>query len=244
MTAEGWLLLGSAPFAGSFLGVLVWRLPADGTLWGRSRCPCCGHALAAWELVPLLSYAFQRARCRHCAGAIDPFHPLIEAAALAVAAWAVLLGPGEALLADCLLGWTLLALAWIDWETMLLPDALTLPLVLAGLAEGVLGGGTEVPERALGAALGWAGLAGLAWLWRRLRGIDALGGGDAKLLAAGGAWLGWTLLPSVLLIAALAGIASALVQSRGRGTGLRPLAFGPWLALAIWIARLHLGDAP
>jgi leader peptidase (prepilin peptidase)/N-methyltransferase len=131
-----WLPLAAAPFVGSFAGVLVRRLPrGQPVVLARSRCEGCGAALGAAELVPLLGYAWQRGQCRRCGGRIAPFHPAIELGALIVAAWAVAADQaGLRLWFDCALGWTLLALAWIDAEWLVLPDPLTLPLVLAGLA--------------------------------------------------------------------------------------------------------------
>jgi len=235
-----------APIVGSFLGVLIRRLPAgEPVVLARSRCESCGHALTAWELVPLWSYLVQRGRCRRCGAAIAPFHIMIELAAIAVALWAML-GPDSAdvLWADCALGWTLLALAWIDWQHMRLPDALTLPLLLAGLAATALIEPEELTDHALGAALGWACLRGVGAAYQRLRGYRGLGEGDAKLLAAGGAWLGWQALPSVLLLAALGGLSYAVVQRlRGDTVGWTSrIAFGPWLALGIWLMRLYGDD--
>lgn len=240
MSEKAVVVLIIAPFVGSFAGALVRRLPMEHPqLWERSCCESCGTKLKPRELIPLLSYALQRGRCRHCQAAISAFHPLIELAALAVAALAVTIGAPETLVADCVLGWTLLTLAWIDIRTLLLPDILTLPLLLAGLGEAWLNDPDALFDRAMGAAIGWAGFVGLAWLWRRLRGIDALGQGDAKLLAVGGAWLGWAALPNVLLIAASCGLVGALIGGRGRVSTTQVLAFGPWLALAIWLLRLN-----
>jgi leader peptidase (prepilin peptidase)/N-methyltransferase len=143
-----------------------------------------------------------------------------------------------------LLGWTLLGLAWIDWQHMRLPDVLTLPLLLAGLFATALIEPGELTSHALGAALGWAGLRALAATYRGLRGFSGIGAGDAKLLAAGGAWLGWEALPTVLLLAALSGLSFAIVlRLRGRTIGWTSrIAFGPWLALAIWLTRLYGAD--
>lgn len=239
MSANALAVMVAAPFVGSFAGALVRRLPLEHPhLWERSCCEMCGTKLGPLELVPLLSFAALRGRCRHCKARISNFHPLIELAALAVAVIAVAVSAPETLVADCVLGWTLLTLAWIDARTLLLPDALTLPLLLAGLAEAWLNDPEALPDRLLGAALGWTMFTGLAWLWRRLRGIEALGQGDAKLLAAGGAWLGWQALPNVLLVAATCGLVGALISGRGRVSATQTIAFGPWLALAIWALRL------
>ena len=243
MTLNDWMVLGVAPFVGSFVGVLIRRLPAGApVVWSRSACPSCQAVLAPRDLVPLLSYLWQRGVCRYCASRIDPFHPRVELATLGIAVWAVFAGPGDRLIADCVLGWTLLTLAWIDAGTMLLPDVLTLPLLVAGFGEAWLLDPESLPDRGIGAALGWVCFAGLAWVWRRVRGIEALGQGDAKLLAAGGAWLGWQALPQVIVLASVAGIVATVIRSRGRVSATEALAFGPWLALAIWLTRFYVVD--
>jgi len=232
----------AAPFIGSLLGVLIRRLPqAAPVMWARSACPDCRARLPPHDLVPVLSFLALRGRCRHCDGRIDRFHLWIELASVAVVIWAILAGRGPTMLTDCVLGWTLLALAWTDLETMLLPDALTLPLILAGLAEAWWFDPSMLWDRAIAAAVGWSAFAALAWLWRRLRGIDALGAGDAKLLAAGGAWIGLEPLPWVVLLAALIGIGVALIRHGRRLEARQQLAFGPWLALAIWLLWLYPG---
>lgn len=241
----GLLAIGLAPFIGSFLGVLIARLPHGAPIaWARSACPQCGTPLTPRDLVPLLSYLRARGRCRHCGGAVARFHLWIELAAMAVAGIAALAmddPPGVA--AACLLGWPLLAAAWIDWEHMLLPDAITLPLLLAGLGASWLRTGDLPVDAALGAAVGYAAFVLLSWAYRRLRGHDGLGGGDAKLLAAGGAWLGWQALPMVVLLAAGAGLLLAAgLRLAGRPIGRTTrLPFGPCLALAIWAAYLAGG---
>ncbi len=140
-----------------------------------------------------------------------------------------------------MLGWTLLALAWIDAEHMFLPDALTLPLVLAGLGVCALLERWSLADHALGAALGYLAFRAVAIFYQVWRGRTGLGGGDAKLLAAAGAWLGWQALPWVVLAASLAGIAAALIARLlghpvSRATALP---FGPFLAIAIWLVWLY-----
>ena len=167
---------------------------------------------------------------------------LIAAAAALVALWAAAVDADwPRLLVDCALGWSLLALAWIDWQRMRLPDLLTLPLLAAGLAATALEMPGELLSGVIGAVLGYMALRLIDEGYRRLRGREGLGQGDAKLLAAGGAWLGWEALPWVVLLAAVLGLALALLQ-RARGMALTretALPFGPSLALAIWIVRLH-----
>jgi leader peptidase (prepilin peptidase)/N-methyltransferase len=233
----------AAPAVGSLLGVLIRRLPrGEKVALSRSRCESCGAALGPLDLVPLLSWLWLRGRCRHCGAPIDPFHWHIELAAVAVAASAVV-AAGDASLAwlGCGLGWTLLALAWIDIEWLILPDALTLPLLLAGLGATWLTAPEALADAAIGAALGWLVFAAVAAGYRALRKREGLGGGDAKLLAAAGAWLGWQALPDVMLLAAVTALAAtaALRLARRQAFNGAPLAFGPWLALAIWLVWLY-----
>jgi leader peptidase (prepilin peptidase)/N-methyltransferase len=230
----------AAPFIGSFCGVLITRVPqGQGVAWGRSACPACGHTLGPAEMVPIVSFCALRGRCRHCGAPIARVHLWVELAALGVAVWAALAGADGALLwASCALGWTLLTLGWIDAVCMLLPDMLTLPLIVAGLVEAFWLEPDALTDRAFGAAIGYTFLWGLALIYRRLRGREGLGLGDAKLLAAGGAWVGALLLPDVLLGAALAGLAWAL--RRGRPDPAERLPFGPFLAAGIWGAWLYL----
>ena len=235
-----------APAVGSCLGVLIRRLPRGAPVAvARSCCEACGTALGPLDLVPLLSWLWLRGRCRYCRAPIGAFHVWIELAATGVAAWAVAAAGDDPQLAwlSCGLGWTLLALAWIDLDCLILPDVLTLPLLLGGLAATWLTDPAALGDAALGAALGWLVFAAVAAGYRLLRGREGLGGGDAKLLAAGGAWLGWQALPEVMLLAAVAalGVAGTWQVLHGRARGGIKLAFGPWLALAIWLVWLYGG---
>jgi leader peptidase (prepilin peptidase)/N-methyltransferase len=232
-----------APFVGSFLGVLIVRLPAgEPAFLSRSACPHCGAELAPRDLIPLLSFALLRGRCRRCGGAIGWFHPVVEIAATAVAGWAALVDPhADHLWIDCLLGWTLMTLGWIDWRCMVLPDILTLPLALVGLVVTAIAQPDALGAHAAGAAAGYFSFQAIAWCYGVLRGREGLGGGDAKLLAAAGAWLGWEALPWIVLLAALMGLCAALML-RLRGVELRAdtaLPFGTVLATSFWIIWLH-----
>lgn len=163
-------------------------------------------------------------------------------AALCIAAWSVQALPGtEPALIGCLLGWALLALAWIDARSYRLPDMLTLPLLLAGLAVAWFDSREALLSAALGAIGGYAVLALVSAGYRRLRGREGLGLGDAKLLAAGGAWIGWAGLPWALLLACGFGIAFALWRGLREGglAGNTALPFGPPLALGIWLVWLY-----
>jgi leader peptidase (prepilin peptidase)/N-methyltransferase len=239
----GWLFpLLLAPFAGSFLGVLIQRLPADRpVVWSRSACDDCGHRLGAGELVPLVSYIVLRGRCRHCRQPIGWFAPGIELAAVAVAAWAAITVPDEELWITCGLGWTLLALAWIDIRHMILPDVLTLPLLVAGLVATELVDPESLADHTIAAAGSYLALAAVAWGYRRLRGRDGLGMGDAKLLAASGAWLGLEDISYVLILAAGLGLLAAAGAALGgrRIAATTAMPFGPWLALATWLLWLY-----
>ncbi len=245
----GWGALLAAPFVGSFLGVLVRRLP-DGrpVVWSRSRCEECGAALRARDLAPLLSWLANRGRCRYCRRPIGWFYPTIELAALAVALCAVAVDAGEAggVWLDCVLGWWLLALGWIDLRRWLLPDPLTLPLIVAGLAAAAAFDPDQLTGRVLGAVLGYLGLRAIGALYRVWRGRDGLGGGDSKLLAAAGAWVGAAALPQVVLLAALAALAAAMcLRLAGhRLDAHSALPFGPFLALAAWLVWLGLAPLP
>ena len=223
--------------AGSFVGTLALRAPGgwQGMWWGRSHCSACGSTLGLADLVPLFSWLASRGRCRHCGARVSSYYPLVELAAAAIGALALawLSGP-EAWLA-ALLGWWLLALALIDLEVWLLPDSLTLPLIAAGLVASAFGlaPGRPLANAAAGAAAGYLALAGIGYLYQKLRGREGLGLGDAKLLAAAGAWLGLASLPWVVLTAALLGLVLAVLRA-GPLRAETAVPFGPPLALAFW----------
>ena len=231
----------AAPFIGSFLGVLIRRLPAGRPVaMARSACETCGRTLQPAEMVPLLSHAFQRGRCRGCSVLIGRFHWIVELAAVAVALMVVASAPPEEVWADCALGWTLLALGWIDWEHQRLPDALTLPLVVAGLGVTWVQDPDGLLDHAVGAVLGYAAFRLISNVYRASRGHDGLGHGDAKLLAAAGAWVGLSQLNQVVLLGALATIGVVLWQARGKGlSGRLASPFGPGLAIALMVVRLR-----
>lgn len=240
--ALGTLLPVLAPLVGSFLATVIVRLPAGrSSLRGRSACRSCGHTLGVADLVPVLSWLGSRGRCRHCGEGISLLYPSIEIAATLLAVWAVASVPGWRAIAACGLAWTLLVLAAIDARHFILPDVLTLPLGLAGLAIAWLGAPQSVLAHAAGAAAGFIGFAGVRWLYRRLRHREGLGLGDAKLLAAAGAWVMWQGLPSIVLLAAGAGLAGALANAlaRKRINLEDRLPFGPYLCFATWLVWLY-----
>lgn len=231
-----------APFVGSFLAVLASRLPEGRSFaWSRSSCESCGHVLGPRDLVPLASYFALRGRCRYCGNAIGWPTLGMELAALAVAVWAGFYTSGWVLAASCVLGWILLLLAAIDWRVQLLPDILTLPLLIIGFAVTFLVAPLSWPDHAIGAAAGFFVLAVTAWAYRLLRGREGLGLGDAKLLAALGAWVAWEGLPTILMLGSILGLGFALARAGKRG-GIKlsdRLPFGVFLAAAGWLVWLY-----
>ena len=227
--------------AGSFVATLVLRWPADRSVAaGRSSCDGCGTTLQAPELVPLLSFLAQRGRCRRCCARINLHHPIIELAGGVIGLLAMLLHPGWDGAAGALFGWMLLALAALDIDHLWLPDRLTLPLLALGLITGAAGLASALVDRAIGAAAGYAVLVVVAWSYRKLRRREGIGGGDPKLLAALGAWVGWHALPTVLLTASMLGLVTVLtLRLAGRQmAATRQLPLGAFLAMAAWTVWL------
>jgi leader peptidase (prepilin peptidase)/N-methyltransferase len=233
-----WMLIAVAPAIGSFVGLIIYRLPeAAPIVWGRSRCDHCDAVLAPRDLVPLASWLAARGHCRQCGHPLGWFYPAVEIAAIAIAIVSVLVDRGEQAWLDAGLGWWLLALGWIDLRSWMLPDALTLPLIALGLAATGWFLPGDLIDHSVGAALGYLGLWAIAWLYRRLRGREGLGLGDAKLLAAAGAWVGVSGLPSVIAGAAGVGLIAAggLMLAGARVDRHSALPFGPFLSLAAWL---------
>jgi leader peptidase (prepilin peptidase)/N-methyltransferase len=206
----------------------------------RSQCPQCGHRIGALENIPVLSYLALRGRCAACKHPISFRYPIVElvTAALTVAA-IIRFGVSAEGLAACVYLWMLIALTFIDLDTQLLPDSLTLPLLWAGLLANVLGAVPSVTLRdaVIGAIAGYLILWGVYWAFKLIRGKEGMGYGDFKLLAALGAWLGWTALVPIVALSSLVGaaIGIVLVVFKGRDHQV-PLAFGPYLAIAGAIA--------
>lgn len=211
---------------------------------GRSCCRTCARRLAWFELIPVLSWLAARGRCRTCKAPIGWSAPLTELAGGAIAIAGVLNAPPDTLVLTVLLGWLLLALAAIDLRTYLLPDILNAGVLALGMLMVAATRPGDWPLHAAGAVIGY----GLLWLvevmYRRLRGRDGLGRGDAKLLGALGMWVGVTGLAPVLLLASLAGIAAALSMSIRQSSALSAttaIAFGPWIALGgflVWLIQI------
>ena len=222
---------------GSFLATLLIRWPrGESVIAGRSRCDRCRAPLGVAELVPILSFAALRGRCRACGTRIDPRHPIVEASAAIVGLFAMVAHPWPLAGVTLALGHWLLLVAMLDVEHEWLPDALTLPLIPLGLAAAWAGFGPPLLDRLIGAALGWALLFLMALAYRRLRGREGLGGGDPKLLGGIGAWIGAMQLPFILLGAGLLGLAAVLMM-RMRGEEIGPtsrLPLGALMAVAAW----------
>ena len=245
MTSEPilfWAFLLCAPFVGSFLGTLVTRLPAgEPVLFARSRCDACGHVLKPAQMIPIVSWIALRRRCAFCAAPLGAFYPGIEIASLIVVCWAATATTDWIFAASCILGWTLLVLALSDWRTQLLPDAVTLFLLVSGLLTTYLIDPGELLDRAIAVCAGFSALAGLNLVYRLVRKREGMGLGDAKLLAALGAWVSLRGLPSVVLLACALGLFVMLTKSLS-GTRLAladRLAFGSFLCLAGWLVWLY-----
>lgn len=204
----------------------------------RSRCPHCGHRIGALENIPLLSYLLQKGRCKGCGKAISPRYPLVEALTgllFGYVAWRF--GPTLAAAGALLFIAAMIALTFIDFDTQLLPDDITLPLLWAGLLLNVGGTFTTLSNAVIGAAAGYLSLWLVYWLFKLATGKEGMGYGDFKLLAAIGAWFGWQMLPLVILLSSLVGalVGIALIVLAGRGRNI-PIPFGPYLAAAGVIA--------
>ena len=253
---------------GSFLNVLVWRLPTMlerewraqalevlgmpaepagptyNLMHPSSCCPHCNHPIRPWENIPLLSYLFLRGRCAHCQGAISARYPLTELACALISAWvAWRFGFGWQAGAVLVLSWGLLAMSLIDADHQLLPDVLVMPLLWLGLIVNGFGLLTTLPEALWGAVIGYMSLWSVFWLFKLATGKDGMGHGDFKLLALLGAWGGWQILPMTLLMSSLVGVVVGLILMRLRKShASAPMPFGPYLAIAGWIALLWGGQ--
>jgi leader peptidase (prepilin peptidase) / N-methyltransferase len=204
----------------------------------RSRCPHCGHGITAWQNIPVVSWIVLRGRCAHCGHGIALRYPLVELlTALVSLAILALFGFTWLGLASLAFTWILIAATFIDYDTQLLPDQLTLPLLWLGLLVNVFGGFTDPNSAIVGAVVGYGFLWSTYWAFKLVTGKEGMGYGDFKLLAAIGAWLGWQVIPATLLIAAGLGLLYALGTTlAGRRQAGAPLPFGPFLAMAGWVA--------
>ena len=262
-----WLCAVLGLLVGSFLNVVIYRLPkmleqefhAECALsrnealpesprfnlaTPRSSCPQCGHTISAWENIPVLSFLFLRGKCAGCQCRISPRYPLIECVSAGLAGLAAAhFGYGASAAGAILLLWGLLALTFIDFDTQYLPDSLTLPLLWGGLLFNLTGTYVSLDAAVIGAMAGYLSLWSIYWGFKLVTGKEGMGYGDFKLLAALGAWLGWQMLPLVILLSALVGaiIGISLIVFMKRGREI-PIPFGPYLAMAGAIALFYGKD--
>ncbi len=249
---------------GSFLNVVIHRLPVMmqresdnyvaqesgrdlphaeryNLMTPRSCCPHCGHQITALENIPVLSYLALRGKCRACHAPISKRYPLVELLGGALAGWlAWHFGTGWAGMGALLFGFMLLAMTFIDLDTQLLPDDLTYPLLWIGLLLNINGTYVPLKDAVIGAAAGYLALWSVYWLFKLATGKEGMGYGDFKLLGALGAWMGWTVLPTIILLSsvvgALVGISLIVFARHQRGT---PIPFGPYLAAAGLITLVY-----
>lgn len=249
---------------GSFLNVVIYRLPvmmerewqshcaeiSEGKVvpqedkfnlsTPRSRCPKCGHAITARENIPVLSYILLRGKCSDCGTRISVRYPIIESVTAilsVVIAWHF--GFTWTALAGLVFTWALIALSMIDFDTQLLPDSITLPFLWLGLALSLWNVFIDSQAAIIGAIAGYLSLWSVYWLFKLLTGKEGMGFGDFKLLAMLGAWMGWKMLPAIILLSSAVGaiVGITLILFRGRDRTI-PIPFGPYLAAAGWIAML------
>jgi leader peptidase (prepilin peptidase)/N-methyltransferase len=207
----------------------------------RSACPHCGHAITALENIPVLSYAVLGGKCRACKAPISIRYPIIELLSGAMSAFLVWhFGSGLMGLGTLVFLYLLIAMTFIDADTQLLPDDLTLPLLWLGLLINLHATFVPLPQAVIGAAAGYLCLWAIYWLFKLATGKEGMGYGDFKLLAALGAWLGWKMLPAIILLSslvgAIVGIGLIVLAKRGRDI---PIPFGPYLAIAGLLALLY-----
>jgi leader peptidase (prepilin peptidase) / N-methyltransferase len=208
----------------------------------RSSCPHCGHMIGALENIPVISYLFLRGRCKACKAAISIRYPLVEALTGALSlAVAVQYGYSPLTLFALVFVIALVALTFIDFDTQLLPDDITLPLLWLGLLINLNNGFTDITSAVVGAMAGYLVLWAVYWLFKLVTGKEGMGYGDFKLLAAIGAWFGWQLLPAVIMLSSVVGsvIGIGLILFKGK-TRQTAIPFGPFLALG-GIAALFYG---
>jgi len=258
-----WLALAFGLCIGSFLNVVIYRLPKMmerewraecAALAGeapraepplnlftpRSRCPACGHGIGALENVPLVSWIVLRGRCASCAARISLRYPLVELLAGVGAAYSFWrFGASLAALGAALFVWFTIALAFIDQETGLLPDDLTMPLAWIGLLVNLRGAFVPLPEAVIGAVAGYLALWLVYWGYKLATGKEGMGYGDFKMNAAVGAFLGWKMLPLVILLSSIVGLAFGALQmfaARGKWDAGFRFHFGPYIAIAALVA--------
>ncbi|MDB5983866.1 MAG: outO [Pseudomonas sp.] len=253
---------------GSFLNVVIYRLPLKlerdwksqaremlslpaepqpetfNLMLPHSRCPHCAHKIRAWENLPVVSYLFLGGKCSSCKASISKRYPLVELACGLLSAFiAWHFGFGWQAVAMLLLAWGLLAMSLIDADHQLLPDALVLPLLWLGLIVNSFGLFTNLHDALWGAVAGYMSLWSVFWLFKLVTGKEGMGYGDFKLLAMLGAWGGWQILPLTILLSSLVGAILGVIMLKLRNAETStPIPFGPYLAIAGWIALLWGGQ--
>ena len=212
--------------------------PVYNLILPHSHCPHCQAEIKPWQNLPLISYALLRGRCGNCRERISPRYPLVElltAVLSMLVAWQY--GFGWAAAGVLLLTWALIALSLIDADTQLLPDAIVLPMLWLGLIANSFGLFTDMHSALWGAVFGYLSLWSVYWLFKLVTGKEGMGYGDFKLLAMLGAWGGWQVLPLTILLSSLVGAILGIIILKARGdSNSTPLPFGPYLAIAGWIA--------
>jgi len=206
----------------------------------RSACPKCNHQISALENIPVISWLFLKGKCRHCQSKISIRYPIIElVTGLFSAGLAIHFGFSYALAGGLILAWFLIALIMIDADTYLLPDSMTLPLIWVGLLFNSFEIFTTLSSAVYGAIIGYLSLWSVYWLFKLITGKEGMGYGDFKLLAALGAWFGWSMIPMIILLSSFAGavIGIAMVLGKNRGWN-KPMPFGPYLGVAGLLALI------
>lgn len=209
-----------------------------------STCPKCSHKIRWYENIPLISYAVLKGKCSNCKSPISIRYPLVELATGLLSAFvAYKLGFTWQTAAFLVFTWSLICLTMIDFDTQLLPDQITLPLLWLGLLLNINGMFVPLESAVVGAAAGYLSLWSIYWVFKLITGKEGMGFGDFKLLAAMGAWMGWKLLPVIIVLSSFVGaaIGISIILIKGRDKNI-PIAFGPYLAIAGWIA-FFWGDA-
>ena len=205
-----------------------------------SRCPSCGVPIKPWHNIPVVSYVLLGGKCKACSTAISIQYPLVELFSAVATAFIVFQFGLSLMAAYCLMfTWVLIALTGIDFREQLLPDQITLPLMWLGLFANLSGTFAPLNEAVIGALAGYLSLWSVFWLFKLVTGKEGMGYGDFKLLAALGAWMGWQMLPLIIILStfvgAVVGIVGLLLKAREKQM---PMAFGPFLAMAGWIALI------
>lgn len=207
----------------------------------HSQCTACGHRITAMENIPVISYLLLRGKCSACQAPVSVRYPLVELLTGALSALLIWhFGSGWTGLATLVFAWLLIAMTFIDADTQMLPDDLTFPLLWAGLLVNINATFVPLQDAVIGAAAGYLALWAVYWAFKLATGKEGMGYGDFKLLAALGAWLGWSMLPTIILLSSLVGavvgIGLIVFAKRGRD---KPIPFGPYLAAAGLIALLY-----